>query len=254
MKEINFLIKESIPTIQDRNIIHFILNDKDRPKWSIALENHLKENQIDLDMNNRYENQRKLMTKDKKHLKFINFISSIEGIKVDLASGPSGYFASMLDKLTDNDIFIATDACPSIINAHSVACKKDNFFVFDLDLEKDLPFKDESIDVFCANLLNNVNSYDELINEIYRCLKHGGRFAVIEIFFEHGCETYKYLKSQNAIWSSFETFIDFCESIRFKYIDSDILQTRTGKIAEGDLLPLNDKDKSTERAVYFEKY
>lgn len=49
-----------------------------------------------------------------------------------------------------------------------------------------MPFKDESVDIFTGNLLMNVENYSTLIQEAYRCLKKGGKLAVIEIFFEHG--------------------------------------------------------------------
>lgn len=123
----------------------------------------------------------------------------------------------------------------------------------DLDLDKGLPFKDGSIDIFTGNLLNNVANYAGLIQEVYRCLKKGGKLAVIELFFEHGCKTYTHLVEQGAIWSSFETFVTYCESVGFRLIGSDVVTTRKGKIAEGDLYPLDENDCSEDRTVYFVK-
>lgn len=253
MQNIRSLIRNGVLYREEGNIIHFILEDSARPEWSKALNHSLVTNKVDLKMSQRYIDQKRIMTGDEKRKRFVDFISAAGGVKVDLASGPSGYFSAMLDPLAKNDIFIATDACPVVIKAHSEACDKDNFFVFDMDLDRELPFIDKSIDAFSANLLNNVDHYAELIREVYRCLKPGGRFAVMEMFFESGCRTSEYLKSQGAVWLSFETYVDFCKSVGFQFIDSDILKTRKGKIVEGDLLPLDENDRSTDRTIYFEK-
>lgn len=46
-------------------------------------------------------------------------------VMVDLASGPSGYFSPMLDALTEDKIFIVTDACPIVVSAHAAVCSRD---------------------------------------------------------------------------------------------------------------------------------
>lgn len=247
------LIKENISYTEEGNIFHFILDDENRPQWSKALDSYLVGNHIDLQMKQRYAEQREIMTKDVKRKRFVDFVSAVKGVKVDLASGPSGYFSPFSDTLTPNDTFIITDACPSVIAAHSAACNKENIYVFDMDLDQALPFKDESIDIFTGNLLNNVDNYASLISEVYRCLKPGGRFAVIEMFFDHGCKTYEHLNAQGNIWASFETFVSYCESVGFTNLDSEIINTRKGKISNGDLYPLDDNDCSTDRTIYFEK-
>ena len=245
------LIKENISYTEEGNIFHFILDDESRPQWSKALDGYLAG--IDLQMKRKYAEQREIMTKDAKRKRFVDFVSEVKGVKVDLASGPSGYFSPFADTLTPNDTFIITDACPSVIAAHSAACDKENIYVFDMDLDQSLPFKDESVDIFTGNFLNNVDNYASLISEVYRCLKPGGRFAVIEIFFDHGCKTYEHLSAQENIWASFETFVSYCESVGFTNLDSEIINTRKGKISEGDLYPLDDNDCSTDRTIYFEK-
>lgn len=247
------IIKENVAYTKDGNIVHFILDEDSRPYWSKALNYSLIKNNTDLQMGQRYIDQRSLMNKDEAHRRFTQYVTAIHGVKVDLASGPSGYFSSFVDTLADDDIFIATDACPSVIEAHAKACDKDNFYIFDVDLDKPLPFKDESVDIFTGNLLNNVDNYAELIREAYRCLKKGGKLAVIEMFFEHGCKTYEHLCVQEKIWASFETFVAYCESVGFAFVGSDIINTRKGKIDEGDLYPLDDNDCSSDRTIFFEK-
>ncbi|MCI8784235.1 methyltransferase domain-containing protein [Lachnospiraceae bacterium 48-21] len=247
------LIKSDVKYSEDGNIIHFIFGDEDRPYWSKCLTEHLVTNKIDLNMSKRYEDQKDIMTKDEKHRRFIEFISAAEGVKVDLASGPSGYFSPILDKLTETDTFIVTDACLPVIKAHSGACGKSNFFVFDIDLDRGLPFTDNSISAFSGNFLTNVETLPNLMKEAYRCLKPGGRFACIEVFYEQGSKSFEHLNAQGSIHASFETFVDFCKNIGFQYIGSDVLITRQGKIAEGDLFPLDDNDYSSDRTIYLEK-
>ena len=247
------IIKDDIVYNIDANVVHFIIDEDSRPNWSKILNQHLILNNTNLQMKQRYNSQRTIMNKDDAHKQFVKFVSEVRGVKVDLASGPSGYFSPFLDTLDNSDIFIATDACPAVIEAHSKACNKENFYAFDVDLDKSLPFKDESVDIFTGNLLMNVENYSTLIQEAYRCLKKGGKLAVIEIFFEHGSKTYEHLCSKGAIWSSFETFVAYCEKIGFEFLGSDIINTRKGKISEGDLYPLDDNDCSCDRTVYFKK-
>ena len=251
MNDFSTLLKGEVPYVQESHVVHFIADEDARPAWSRALDSALQG--VDLQMARRYASQRRVMTEDPLRRRYIDFLSEARGVKVDLASGPSGYFAAMLDRLTGDDTLIVTDACPAVIAAHADACRGTRALVFDVDLDKPLPFRDESIDAFSGNLLNNVEHYAELLREVYRCLKPGGRFAAIELFFEQGSRTFEHLNAQGAVWSSYETYVSFCESLGFRCLGSDVLQTRVGKISEGDLYPLDPADRSTDRTIYFKK-
>ena len=247
------LIKDHLSYTLQGNIVHFISDEDQRPFWSKALNAYLTENHVDLRMRQRYEEQCVEMAKDAIHRRFVDFVSSVHGVKVDLASGPSGYFAPFLDSLFKEDTLIVTDACPAIISAHSSACDKSNFYVFDVDLNKELPFKDECLDIATGNLLNNLDNYALLVREVYRSLKHGGKFAVIEMFFEHGSKTYSRLKEEGRIWASFESFVEYFEKVGFTYIGGDVISTRKGKISKGDLYPLDENECWSDRTLYFQK-
>lgn len=251
--DIKSLLKENVEYRKDGNTVHFIVNEEERPEWSRALNDYLVTNKVDLKMAERYETHVNIAKEDVKRKHFSDFVSAVQGVKVDLASGPSGYFAPMLEALRQTDTFIASDACPAIIAAHSAACRKDNFYVFDMDLDQSLPLADGSVDVFSGNLLNNVENYEQLLREICRCLKPGGRFAVIEILYQQGSRTYEHLISQGAVWASLEMYQSSCEKIGLKLLDSDVLSRRKGKIDKGDLYPLDEEDCWEERALYFEK-
>ena len=178
------MIKDDMDYIQEGNVFHFLTDENSRPGWSKALDEYLTGNQINLMMKRRYSGQKRRMKLNDSLRHFVEFVSASDGVKVDLASGPSGYFAPFLDTLKDNDCFIITDACPSVIKAHADICRQPNCYIFDVDLDKDLPFRNESVDIFTGNLLNNVENYGGLIREAYRCLKPDGKLAVIEMFFD----------------------------------------------------------------------
>ena len=252
-KRIRSLIRDDMDFVQEGNVCHFLKDDTSRPDWSKALEDYLTGNHIDLMMKRRYAGQRRRMASNEKLRRFAGFVSETDGVKVDLASGPSGYFAPFLDTLKDSDCLIITDACPAVIRAHANACKKPNCYIFDVDLDKGLPFKNECVDLFTGNLLNNVENYGGLIREAYRCLKPGGRLAVIEMFFDQGSKTQKYLAERGKIWASYETFVQFCESAGFTCTGSETVLKRKGPISDGDLYPLDREDRSTDRTLYFRK-
>ena len=250
---IHSLIKDDMDYVREGNVFHFVTDEAARPAWSKALDEYLTGSPVNLMMKRRYSGQKRRMNSNGALRHFAAFVSETGGIKADLASGPSVYFAPFLDTLKDDDCLIITDACPAIIKAHADACKKDNFYIFDVDLDKGLPFKDESVDLFTGNLLNNVENYPGLIKEACRCLKPGGKLAVIEMFFDQGSKTQASLAEQGKIWASYEDFVRYCESVGFTCTGSETVATRKGPISPGDLYPLDKNDGSTDRTIYFEK-
>ena len=251
--EITSIIKDNTFFIGKENVVHFIKNDNERPKWSRVVDNYYINNPQDLKMDEKYEFHCERILDDIQMSSFFQYITEPGGIIVDLASGPSGYFGPVFDFLKNDSIFIATDASKEIINAHKNANKDNSFFLFEVDLDRGLPFRDGCIDAFSGNLLNNVNNYKGLLSEVARCLKTNGRFAVIELFYESGSKTYDYLKGRDAVYSSLDNYIAVCNEFGLRYKDSVIRKEIIGKLAEGDLIPIGDKDKCFERIVYFEK-
>ena len=247
------LIKDDMDYVREGNVFHFVTDEAARPAWSKALDEYLTGSSVNLMMKRRYSGQKRRINSNEALRHFAAFVSASSGIKVDLASGPSGYFAPFLDTLKDDDCMIITDASPAIIKAHADACKKDNFYIFDVDLDQGLPFKNDSVDLFTGNLLNNVENYAGLIKEAYRCLKPGGKLAVIEMFFDQGSKTQASLAEQGKIWASYEGFVRYCESVGFTCTGSETATTRKGPISPGDLYPLDQDDGSTDKTIYFEK-
>ena len=140
-----------------------------------------------------------------------------------------------------------------MIKAHATTNRKrKNIDICEIDLDKKLPFKDNSVDMYCGNLVNNVMNYKELINEVYRTLKVNGKYNVIEWFFDENSETSKYLKENNSLIQSIDYYIDFCSQCGLKLINKEIQSSSIGKL-EGDLLPINPNDKKSVVMLYFQK-
>ena len=251
--DIRDLIRDDMDFVREGNICRFLAEEASRPGWSKALDDYLTGNHINLMMKRRYAGEKRRMNSNEALRHFTEYVRASGGVKVDLASGPSGYFAPFMDALKDGDCFIITDACPAVIRAHADACRKKNCYILDVDLDKGLPFKNESVDIFTGNMVSNVENYGGLIREAYRCLKPGGRLALIEMFFDQGSKTAAYLAEQGKIQASCESFVRFCESAGFTCTGSEIVTTRKGPVSDGDLYPLDRDDRSSDRTFYFEK-
>lgn len=250
--KIESLLSPTAKFTRHENTFCFFL-DSDRPLWSMALERSYSEFGGSLDMRRNFQKRREEANGCNILRKFFDFVTEPGGVMIDLASGPSGYFAPALDRLKSDAILIAADACPTVLSALADASANERFFLFDLDLDQPLPLRDASVDVFSGNLLCNVNRYPDLLREVFRCLKPGGRLAVMESFFEEGSATAEFLTQRQAIFSSLETYVDFCESVGFEYLGGDLLRETTGKLDPGDLLPIAPEDRSLTRTVFFQK-
>lgn len=120
-------------------------------------------------------------------------------------------------------------------------------------LNEPLPFRAGSIDAFAGFLISSVAGHRALLNEIACCLKPGGRFAVAEIFFEKGSETYRQLVHENAVYAPFDDYVSCCKENGLIDKGGALVKKLAGKIDPDDLLPLNDTDTSEIRTASFEK-
>lgn len=251
--EVTSLIKDEMTYIREKNILHFIKAEDERPRWSKALDDWFANNPKALHMKRKYAFHCKKINDDVQMASYFQYITESGGIIVDLASGPSGYFAPVFQFMSSDSMFIATDASKMVIEAHQRANSDKRFYICDVDLDKGLPFRNESIDAFSGNLLDNVDNYRGLLAEISRCLKPNGRFAVVELFYEEGSQTYEYLKKENKVYLSLEYFIQTCSELGLAYKESKIIREVVGQYSKGDLLAIGENDKCYETIVFFEK-
>lgn len=229
-------------------------DESERPFWSMHMQTEFERHGIVLDMNKNYDSFEKYYLKRQLAIEFFDKISSSGKIIIDLASGPSGYFGILINKLKQDQYFFITDGSPVILKAHMDANdEKSNIGYIDLDLDLLLPFKDESVDCFMGNYLCNVMEYRQLISEVYRSLKKGGRFSVIEIFYEHNCDTTLELISEGKLHAELEPYIRYFESVGFRLERRGVIEEIVGKLDPSDSLPRNDTDKSEIIAFDFVK-
>lgn len=231
------------------NIYSFI--NEERPEWSKRLDLYFRNSKYPM---GRMYNYSKIRFKDNRVMQeFYKEVLETNGIIIDLASGPSGYFGPVVDNLGENSTFVITDASEFLIHAHSVANRKrDNVKIFDIDLEKSLPLRDESIDCYCGYVPSNVDKFDLLLNEISRTLKKNGKLCIIDWFFDEKTETYKYLKENNKVTYSLDYFTTFCNRLGLKLTCKDLDRKYIGKL-EGDLLPINPFDEIMVYSLFFIK-
>lgn len=240
----------------DENILHFICNEDERPHTPSCLSQYIEKTISNLAKC--FSGKRAMTRKEydtNEYVKnYVDFSAVESGIIVDIASGPSaGYLHGTLDRMGHNALLIATDACPCVIHHYSILDKDKNFIYFDVDLDKHLPFIDQSVDVFTGVLMCNVQNYKELLSEIARCLKTGGKAVFHEVFYSENSESYKYLCAQNAVYASSEIYIHFCETLGLRCVNIEICWKSVGKVDPRDGMPLAETDEWYRKNIYFEK-
>lgn len=231
------------------NVYSFITGE--RPEWSKRLDLFFSGSKYPM---GRMYNFAEIRFKDNKVMQELyKIVLETNGIIIDLASGPSGYFGPVLENLCENSTFVITDASKFLINAHSVANRNRNKVkIFDIDLEKELPFKDETIDCYCGYVPSNIDKFDLLLNEVSRTLKKNGKLCIIDWFFDEKTDTFKYLKDNNKVTYSLKNFISFCNGLELKLTNKDLDRKYIGK-QEGDLLPINPLDEIMVYGLVFVK-
>jgi len=119
-------------------------------------------------------------------------VNSILGLKssmrsfshLDLASGTGDIGYKLLDKKSDNTSIFMMDINESMLgqamNRKEYSKHRDSIQFVVSDAEK-IPLEDNSIDtVSIAFGIRNVASIENVLSEIYRVLKHGGKFFCLE--------------------------------------------------------------------------
>lgn len=85
---INKIIDEQKYSIMD-NMFTFIQKNNKRPEWSKKLNDLLISNNYDLDLSNKFDDFNEATKTNRNLRKVYKFISEKNGVKIDLASGPS---------------------------------------------------------------------------------------------------------------------------------------------------------------------
>ena len=240
---------------EEDGITHFV-TDETRPESSKNLASHLPIQEASLYERNAERNEERY---NREHFvkEYVNFVASCKGVIVDLATGPGGgYIAPILKRLNPESLLIATDACLPVLKFQYRLFKpqfQDRFEILDVDLGKTLPFKGESIDIFCGAAITNISNISETLREMVRCLRIQGSVVLSERFYAQESETAKYLTERGHIFASFGSFDAFCKEIGLQVAKYEKLYTKRGKSEPGDGLPLKETDEWAVTHIYLEK-
>lgn len=239
----------------EEGIIHFV-KDTQRPENS---RNLAKSSNIQNPELYRRNAQREELRygQEKSVRDYVDFVAPCKGIIVDLATGPGGgHITPTLKRMNPESILVATDACLPVIRFQYQLFKPiygDQFEILDVDLSKTLPFKTDSIDIFCGAGIDNVDGASNPLREVTRCLKPNGTLVISQRFYAQDSETAKYLTERGSIYASFETFKDYCRQVGLEVAKFEKLHSYKGKSSPRDGLPLNEDDEWTVAHVYLEK-
>jgi SAM-dependent methyltransferase len=241
----------------ENNVYHFITDEVHRPKTPKYLSKEMYELYPDGQRYVEQEGAKKLYLINKNERferNYIEYALIEEGVIVDIASGPhGGWIHGILNELPQNAALISTDACSFCIDNYSRYYSNKSYFYFDIDLDKPLPFKDDSVDVFTGVLMCNIPNYRGLLTEIARCLRPGGKAVFEEVFYSPDSKTFEYLLKENAVYASSEIYVDFCQSIGLDWVAVDVCKQMVGKMDPDDGLPLSDSDESYIKNIYLKK-
>lgn len=106
---------------KEHNIYKFI-ESNNKPFWSMQLDKYFDGKEFSVEK--RYYQSKEKYEDNKAMQEYFKLITDTKGIIIDLASGPSGYFGTVLDDLNQESTFIITDASDTIVKAHSIANTK----------------------------------------------------------------------------------------------------------------------------------
>mgnify|MGYP003978066591 CR=1 FL=1 len=239
----------------DDGIIHFVAGDV-RPESSRNLVEVSGLQDAALYERNARGNEERYHRDDSLR-EYVDFVAGCRGVIVDLATGPGGgRIAPILKRLPPESLLIATDACLPVLEFQCRLFKPqypDQFEILDVDLGKTLPFRDESIDIFCGAGATNIANISGTLREVARCLRAQGSVVLSERFYARESETAAYLTDKGHAFASFESFDAFCSSVGIEVTKYEELYTRTGKSEPGDGLPLKETDEWAESHIYLEK-
>ena len=246
----------------DGGIVRFIISKHERPKNPAALAADYSENSPErLEVSyyrERFAAKQVELEENAAVRKAVDFCANINGIIVDIATGHGGGYVPWLSLLAAKDaLLVATDACPPVIeNWYSLLSAQTGRFAFlDIDLARNLCFRDSAIDLITGVGIDNVNVNKplSLFLEIYRCLKPGAWMVIHQIFYSSNSHTAAFLKAQENPYESISSYSDLLGRLGLRLMDADEAGKFRGKIDPGDGFPIDEDDSWAEMILYIRK-
>lgn len=192
-----------------------------------------------------------------KFARFVDAAAQVEGVIVDIATGPGASFSGALaPRLSQRAHFVMTDAAAHMLQglrsawaelSHAAAV---DFIACD---GHHLPFRDRSLDALTSALgFDSVNDdparsrppgAGRAYQEAHRVLKPGGRVFHEGRIYAHESETAEYLASLGCENASVESLESFLDTVGFDIVSKAELQRAKGKTCAGDGLPIDESDE-----------
>ena len=251
----SFEVLEGIPVLGDRE--HMAKVSDSWPKGMLTQE--------------LYKRQTRNSQQEYQHIEafrcFIDAAASVEGLIVDVATGPGGSFmGAVVPRLSRRSHFIASDVAVDMLRGLKAAwadeprSAKLDFAAFD---GHRMPLRDESVDAFTSQLGFQCCQDDPTgsrpprcggaYREAYRALKPGGGIYGVCRVYDAGSNTAPYLESlgsEDASWGSLE---QLWRSIGFEVTSVTEVHRSKGKSDPSDGLPIDDADEWSHVAYVLRK-
>lgn len=247
----------------ESGIIHFVTREEERPQNSKTLAQLYAEElpeRLDVDYyQHQYAQKEDAYMTNAAVKEAVDFVVANIGVGVDLATGPGGgYIGPIVKRLSKGATLFASDACLPVIENWSRCLQSEyaNRFAFlDIDLNGNLCFPDNSIDVFSGVEIANVNDGNPtgLLQEVHRCLKPDGWAVFQEIFFAPGSETATLLSQEDDFYASVSVFSKRTLAMGLQVTRTEQVKMGVGKISLGDGMPINDRDRWCQKILYLQK-
>ena len=247
----------------ESGIIHFVTSEEERPQNPKTLAKLYAEElpeRLDVPY---YQQQRarkeEIYMTNAAVKEAVDFVVANTGLGVDLATGQGGgYIGPIVKRLPKGATLFASDACLPVIENWSQCLQSeyaDRFAFLDIDLNGNLCFPDNSIDVFSGVAIANVNDGNPtgLLQEVYRCLKPYGWAIFQEMFFAPESETTILLSQEDDLYASVSVFSERTLAIGLHVTRTQQAEIGIGKINPGDGMPINDSDHWSQLILYLQK-
>lgn len=188
---------------------------------------------------------------------FVDAAAAVEGVIVDIASGPGASFSgALVPRLSPRSHFIMTDAAVHMLHGLADAWSDEprdatmDFVVCDCNR---LPFRSSSLDALTSALGFDSVKDDPIrsrfrdpasaYREGHRVLKPGGLVFNESRIYGDDSKTAAHLKSLGRANASMETLSELWDEIGFQVVSQTCLLSRRGKAEPGECLPMDDSDE-----------
>lgn len=186
--------------------------------------------------------------------RMVDTICSVEGVVVDVASGPGGgYCVPVMQRANPRRVLVMSDlgvpVMPSWRRVLRGAGWADRCSNLSFDARR-LPFKEGSVQAITSvagmdNVHNNLVAYGEAA----RVLAAGGLLLDVVFFYAEGGPTHRFLAEQQQAAACFEDYSALLDRLDFGIEGNDLLKSGQGKVDAGDGLPLQEDEAWEIRVI-----